>query len=60
MKCFEISNSKNIVATLRIATMKKPELTFVLILSLYANKRHGEFHTVGGFIPKFFEIDTRR
>ena len=36
MKLFAISNSKNIIATLRIVTIEKFELTFLLILYFHA------------------------
>ena len=37
MKFFTTSNSRKIIATLRIVTIEKSELTFLLILSFYGD-----------------------
>ena len=46
MKFFTIPNSKNIIATLHILTIEKPELTFLLILYF-----HDKDHVKDGIFP---------
>ena len=54
MKFFTTPNSKNITATLRIVTIEKSELTFLLLLYFYdfQNKSAHNLETLEGFHKK--------
>ena len=51
MKFFTTPNSKNIIVTLRIVTIEKSELTFLLLFYFYdfQNKSAHYLETLGGF-----------
>ena len=42
MKFFTTPNSKNVIATLRIVTIEKSELTFLLVLYFYGLMKENE------------------
>ena len=44
MNVFTAPNSKNVISTLRIATIEKSELTFLLVLYFYVQRYPGTLY----------------